>query len=523
MLRPVRESAAPASETWSIPAPVGGWNARDALAQMRPTDAIQLDNWFPGTTTVDVRQGSTQTARLPGGEAIKTLMGVSNANGDYVRFAATASGIYNITAGGVIAAVDSAATTGEWESVQINVGDISYLWCCAGDGINKSRIYNSTTDTWTELDGVSVPALTGVNSENVSHVSLWKYRLILCERGTLKFYYGPLNSVGGAFSAFDLGQVFKKGGHLVATANWTIDAGDGADDRFVAISSEGECAIFQGTDPSASSTFDLVGVYNLGKPTGKRCFVQLAGDLGVLVEQGLWPLSRALQSSTVDRRLALTDKIQAAFNSYYNLYKSEFGWQAVLLPKGPALLVNVPIANSNSYQFVMNLITGAWCRFTDWAASCLMVLDGKLYRAVENTVYEAWTGTSDSDSAISAVAATAYTYGPTRLRAKKLKMVRPQLQVGSPVEISTLINTNFQAAQDMALTPSEPSGGSLWDSAVFDVDPWGGLLQTQASWRVVTHFPGRAFSLQLGVQVRDIVVTWAQTDFISETTGVSLA
>lgn len=507
---------------FDIPAPVKGWNARDSIAQMGPLDAIQLDNWFPGTTTVDLRLGRGEIATVPSGETIETLMAVALASGAYIRFAASENGIYNITAGGAIAAVSSAATNGQWESVQINVDGVSYLWCCCGDGTNLSRIYNGTTAAWTSLNGTSTPALTGLNSENVAYVSLWKYRLILTEVNSLKFYYGALNSVGGAFTAFDLGQVFRRGGYLVATANWTVDAGDGADDMFVAVSSEGEVAVYSGTDPSNVSTFALIGVYDIGKPIGRRCFIKLAGDLGLLTEQGLWPLSKALLSSTVDKRVALTDKIQSVFNSYATTYGTVFGWQPVLLPKGPALIVNVPISTTVSYQFVMNLITGAWCRFTDWSSSCMMVVDGKLYTALGNSVQEAWTGESDNDSAITAIATSAYTYGPARARGKKVNLVRPTLQVSSHVNLSVRILNGFQSPPDMAPSASFPTEGALWDTAVFDTDAFVGAQSPQRGWKAVKHTPGRAFALQLGIQARDISVSWSQTDFIAEKAQPSL-
>lgn len=41
----------------SIPAPVGGWNARDALAAMPPTDAVKLVNWIPRGSYVQSRGG----------------------------------------------------------------------------------------------------------------------------------------------------------------------------------------------------------------------------------------------------------------------------------------------------------------------------------------------------------------------------------------------------------------------------------------------------------------------------------
>ena len=48
-------SAKPAS----IAAPLGGWNARDALGAMDPLDAVTLQNWWPGTSSVILRFGQT--------------------------------------------------------------------------------------------------------------------------------------------------------------------------------------------------------------------------------------------------------------------------------------------------------------------------------------------------------------------------------------------------------------------------------------------------------------------------------
>lgn len=41
----------------TLPAPVGGWNANAAITSMPITDAIRLENWFPGPTSVELRQG----------------------------------------------------------------------------------------------------------------------------------------------------------------------------------------------------------------------------------------------------------------------------------------------------------------------------------------------------------------------------------------------------------------------------------------------------------------------------------
>jgi hypothetical protein len=46
--------------TVSVPAPIGGLNARDAIADMKATDAVIMDNWVPGPTSVSIRSGYVQ-------------------------------------------------------------------------------------------------------------------------------------------------------------------------------------------------------------------------------------------------------------------------------------------------------------------------------------------------------------------------------------------------------------------------------------------------------------------------------
>lgn len=357
--------------------------------------------------------------------------------------------------------------------------------------------------------------MTGLNGVDVTNVSLWKYRLILCEKGSLKFWYGPLNSVGGDFTSFDLGQVFTKGGYLVATANWTIDGGNGADDLFVAITSEGEVAVFQGTDPSGLNTFALQGVYQVGNPLGKRCFEKIGGDLAVLTEAGLLPLSKSLLSASVDKRIALSDKIQGAFNDYAQRYGSNFGWQVTLLPKGPAVLVNVPINGASSIQCVMNSATGAWCRFLDWNPQCMLVQDGKLYIASANAVSEAWTGRDDDGSAIQCVAATAFSYGPDRYRRKKVNLVRPLFQGTATVNVGLALDTDFYSRTPFNTTVSVASSAGLWNVGLWGSAVWGGYTLS-SRWRKVYHKPGKAFSFRMKMQLSGIDVQWFSTDFICE-------
>ena len=78
-----------AANVASLPSPVGGWNARDSLANMAPTDAVQLENYFPGVSNVVLRGGYVKHATgFP--DDVETLMtysgGTSYAIGDLAVF-----------------------------------------------------------------------------------------------------------------------------------------------------------------------------------------------------------------------------------------------------------------------------------------------------------------------------------------------------------------------------------------------------------------------------------------------------
>ena len=75
------------------------------------------------------------------------------------------------------------------------------------------------------------------------------------ENDTLSAWYLPVDSVGGAATEYDLSGIFRLGGYLLAGGTWTMDAGEGVDDYWIAVTSEGEVVVYQGTDPSSANTW----------------------------------------------------------------------------------------------------------------------------------------------------------------------------------------------------------------------------------------------------------------------------
>ena len=65
--------------TTSVPSPIGGWNARDSQANMSPTDAIQLVNWFPTPTDVTLRKGYTRISTITTATGVQTISSITYA------------------------------------------------------------------------------------------------------------------------------------------------------------------------------------------------------------------------------------------------------------------------------------------------------------------------------------------------------------------------------------------------------------------------------------------------------------
>src|SRR5579859_8164775 len=90
----------------TVMAPIGGVNARDALANMPPTDALVLDNWFPTPSYVQVRNGSQTWASggaLGGSTAVETVAAYNGVSAQAL-FAVAGGSIFNITSQGTVSA-----------------------------------------------------------------------------------------------------------------------------------------------------------------------------------------------------------------------------------------------------------------------------------------------------------------------------------------------------------------------------------------------------------------------------------
>ena len=503
----------------SLPAPIGGWNARDSIANMAPTDAYELENLFPTVSNVVLRGGyNNHVTGFPG--QVETLLSYSGAATNKL-FGISVTSIYDATtAGAVGAAVVTGLANARWEYINVATAGGNYLYLV--NGTDSPLLYNGST--WTAITAISTPAITGVTTTELSNITLFKNRVWFVQKDTLKAWYLPTLSVGGAANYIDLSSIAKEGGYIVAAGTWTLDAGYGVDDNLVFITNNGEVMVFRGTDPSSASTWALVGVWSIGAPVSKRCMLKYGGDLLILTLDGLVPLAAALQSSRLDPRVNLSDKIQGAFTAATSTYQNNFGWDILFNPKNNAIWVNIPVQTGASQeQYVMNTITQSWTKFTGWAANVFELYNDDPYFGGNTFVAQAWTGGTASTSYIDGTnnivtnALQAFNYYGSPGVKKYFTRARPSIFTSGTPAIFIGINVDFDTSDttgSVSYTPS--STQSYWDTAVWDSGVWGSNAVITNNWQGVTGI-GYCGGVRFKSTSRNLPIEWAATDVVYQT------
>jgi hypothetical protein len=495
-----------AAKVASLPSPVGGWNARDSIANMDLLDAVQLTNLFPNVNNVILRPGFTKYATgLPG--QVETLIGYSSGETNEL-FACVGTEIYDVTAGGAVgAAVETGLTNAQWEYVNVTTPAGGYIY--AVNGVDSPLLYDGTT--W------SNPTITGVDDTTFTNITTFKNQVWFTQKETLQAWYLPTLSIQGVADYIDMSAVAQLGGYLVSVGTWTIDAGYGVDDNLVFITSNGEVIVYAGTDPSDATKWALIGVWRTGKPIGKRCLIKYGGDILALTYNGVYPLAASLQSSRLDPRIALSDKIQGAFARSAQLYGDNFGWQMIFDPTHNALTVNVPVTSGQQQQYVMNNITKAWCNFTNWTANCWEIFNNEPYFGGDGFVGHAWDESYADDGAnIKTVAQQAFNYFESRGVKKYFTRARPSIFTNGIPTIFIGMNVDFEVQDAAASVEFTPTSSALWGVALWDTALWGQNNVINNNWQGITGI-GYCGSTQFQSASQGVTILWASTDIVYQT------
>jgi len=485
----------------SVPIATAGWDASSPISHMPADRAISLVNMFPKAASVGTRKGWVSHATGLGAavESLLTWNGPTSAK----TFGAAGTSIFDVTtAGAVGAAVVTSTTNARWQGVNFGTPGGNFLWIC--NGAADPRHYNGTT--WT------TPTLTGVTGTTIINVCVFKRRLFFCMTGSLAFGYLPIESVAGAVSTFDLAPVFDRGGYMMAIGTWTTDGGAGPDDFAVFISSEGQAAVFAGTDPSNALSWGLVGVYDVGQPIGRRCLCSLGADLIMLTRDGAVSLAKVSTLAESGRQeAAYTSRIRDAYAAAALVNAATYGWQAIDHAPTTSLIINIPtVESTTTEQYVQNVLTGAWTRYIGLNAICWGMRGDQLYFGRPGgVVARAFAQDTDNGANIVWTYRGAFVQASKDGRSAQIKMLRPTMQSSSDISASIIVNADY--ADDPPDIPiSQAVGGTsfIWDESNWDEAFWGSGPAIIAFW-LTTPANGSVFSTQLAG------LSNAQTDLLA--------
>jgi hypothetical protein len=205
----------------------------------------------------------------------------------------------------------------------------------------------------------------------------------------------------------------------------------------------------------------------------------------VLCVDGVVPLSRAIST---DRAAILnstiTARIQPVMNQSARDYGSAFGWQFLSYPRGTRAILNVPVVeNQTQVQYVMNTVTGAWCRFLGEGGNCWELFKDRLfYGGNAGQTIEADCQGFDHDGGISFEMETAFNYCGTRGRLKDFTMARAALVTDGKASLGMSMNIDF--ARGTAVNALTIAAGpvSLWGSAIWGLSLWSSGARSVLDW-----------------------------------------
>lgn len=467
----------------TLPAPVGGMNVADPGLSLPASEAALVLNAIAGEGGLKPRPGTQVWASGVGSSGpVRSVLPYHGSSGTEDRlFATSAEGIYDATTSGAASlALAFGTTTGKaGRGVSAAYANTAGRFLLYTDEVNGYRLYTEGTHAWT------TPTLSGgITAADCVFVLPWKNRVWFAQRNSSKAWYLALEAISGAAAEFDFGRHFKRGGYLLGLWNWTRDGGSGADDRLVALSSGGDIVVFEGTDPSIDTTFNIVGSWNVGSfPDGRRLCTSIGGDLLVLTTQGLLSMEKLLaggnQAAIYDTR-----KLRPLFISTMQAQQALEGWDLAIHPQEAMLVVNQPgVSGQLQQQFALSLATQGWSLLQGLDILSLGVWQGQLYFGNRAAGIVRMTGILDGVAQDGSTANARQvecfllhafnTLGSPRR--KQLRVAKPHFKTdGVFPGFAVFARYDFDTSLPTGLALlGGPASGALWGSGLWGVATWG--------------------------------------------------
>ena len=494
------------SQNYSIPAPTGGLNMRDSMDSMPADDALVMDNYLPLDSKVVLRKGYQK--HVPLQNKVMSLLAYKMPTEN--RLLAFSSGnVYDVSSKQELITYEKNFNDNSWQACQFKNRLIMV------NGVDTPQTYY-IEDRQTHFEELSVIG-TNLIPQKLVNVCVSKQRLFFVERGSLNAWYtSGVGEIQGTLTKFDLSTIFRDGGELMAIAAWTQDGGQGIDDLTVFITSEGEVAVYSGSNPNDASDWTLKGVYRMSRPIGYRCTLAYQGDIVIISEDGYIPLSKALPQERANSSLiAFSDKIRSLVLERTRDNKNKPGWQGIIYGRGGYAIFNVP-TNQRYEQHVINTNTGAWCRFTNISALCWENFGDRLYFGGTDGVYLFDESYSDDGLPIFGHVEQAYNNLGSDLL-KRIQLLNPRTKSSTKFALVIYANMDFNN-QDKAYAENIGySGQSKWNQVKWSSlsapsgTRWATLTGSIRSQWIAVSATGFKASIVFKTKTKGNLIEWFDT------------
>lgn len=493
------------TESTSIPAPVKGWNTRDALDGMPEGYAIKLINMYPALGYVKSRKGSQIHCDLNSAEDIQTLEELPTVSGTSKLIAVCDGSIYDVTTSSPVA-LESGLLSSTFHCAVIS----NRLVMC--NGVDTPRIYDGTS--------LAVGTYTGTNlvAKNLVQVCKYKTRLYFVEKSTANIWYGETAAITGELSKIDLSFVLHRGGRIAFVAPWSADTGSGLMDFLIVMSEEGEVLVFAGSDPASVDTWNLENRFFLPAPVaGRRGWQNIGSDLVVIHKGGVTALRSLLSGGDTKGYATISDAINSAFLEATASWGNTDGWDLQYHPTGQIIYVNIPVYGG-AEQFVVNPISGSWARYVGMNATCWSPFEDDIcYGSTLGRIYKASTGDTDDGAPIRQEIKLAYSYFDNRAQVKRFSAARPIIKSPPGFRFSMTMDCNYNTSEFGTVQIAD-NGAAKWGDSLWDAALWEAPKLTSEAWYSLTNF-GRSGSLSMAIVTQSGGFEWYSTHVMYELGG----
>lgn len=321
---------------------------------------------------------------------------------------------------------------------------------------------------------------TGLTTADLSYVWAYQSRLFYVQKNTLNAWYASVNSIAGELTQFPMGAIFQLGGSLLFGLTWSLDAGEqgGLSEQCIFVTTEGEVAVYQGSNPADINDWRKVGVYRIGRPLGPKAWVRDGGDIIIATSIGWVRLSAAIKYELAALGpTSVSYPIEVAWNEAVE--RRPGSWDCEIWPTKQMAMIALPTPDAGSAaMFVANVRTGAWGRVpVRWNGTCLHVFNERMFFGTpDGRVVEADITGSDDGQPYTGVCVPMFHDLETPASLKVVELIKAFGLAPVPVEVQMSMQTNYYVSLPAPPPAQAVAVGSQWDNALWGQATWDAEL-----------------------------------------------